>query len=156
VGAGRRTEQRGPSRPGRPIGEAIRLREAKRGGVGEGAPVHLGNGAAHDADIIVGQDIPPEAVVPRNKSGKHGGPHCPPGHRPFQHFRVRAPRGISFGADLDLAATQLRTGVDDERPDVLPDIQHNGLGVDPLDGCDGHDCLSPLYRALVRPALVVS
>src|SRR5262249_12105323 len=89
----------------------------------------VGDGRARDGDVTPQRPVvEPERVLAGGERLEHGSVERPAGDRPLVDLLVGALGVPPGGADLDLHAVQVRSGVEDERSDARPEIQHHVLG----------------------------
>ncbi len=104
------------------------------------APVYLSDLTTNDCDITGG--VTPDSIVTCMKCEKEGGEHRTPVDLAFQDLSVHPVSIVTFRADLDFPAKQFLPGIDDQRPNVLPNIQHRMFDMNPLNICFSHQLFS--------------
>ena len=121
----------------------MRLVEAERD-VADRAPIHLGHGAAGDRDLIAAMVVPPDGVRTGRERGKDRGEQGAPTQAPFQNRGVRPEPIVPVRAGLDLPAAKRLRGMDDQRPDAVPNVQDDMPAGRPLNVSRHHGRLSVL------------
>src|SRR5271156_504516 len=95
-------------------------------------PVDRRNLTSDDSDSTAGvRGIFPNVIVTGTQPRKDRSEDWPVLNSPFQDLDMDALRGVAW-ADLDFPTAQLRIGINDQCPDVLPNIQHDAFGMDPV------------------------
>src|SRR5205807_2168862 len=91
--------------------------------------VQLGHPTGCDRDGGTRAGVrPPYVVVARGKRRKGGGGNAAPVDPALPDADVGAPGVRTAWADLDLTAEHPHRDVDDERPHVVPDVEHHAPG----------------------------
>src|ERR1700733_12921898 len=108
--------------------EGIRVRRGLRGGW---------SGPVVARDLALGHHdrphgvavVAPDGVPARGQAGVDSGVARARVDRPPADLAVRPPTARDAGrADLDLVSVELLRGVQDQRPDAWPDLEHHGAG----------------------------
>src|SRR5271169_3262985 len=100
--------------------------------LGRLTPIDRCHVAPDDSDGIAGvRGVFPNVVIAGPEPRKDRSEHRSAVNSPFQDLDMDALRDAAR-ADLDFPAAQLGIEIDDQRANVLPDIQHNAFGMDPV------------------------
>lgn len=95
------------------------------------APIDCRNLPAQDSDYMGEvRGRVPNVILARAELRKDRGEDRPAINPSFQDLDVGSCPGIPSRADFDFPPAQLWLGIDDQRPDVLPDVEHDGFGMD--------------------------
>jgi len=73
--------------------------------------------------------VKPERVLTLGDLVEHGRVAGAVGQRSFEDVLVKPRRIRVHGTDLDRGVEQLGLGIDDQRPDLAPNVQDDGFGV---------------------------
>src|SRR5271166_5098327 len=131
-----------------------------------GRPVELCDCATGDGYVSGARDaVDPQGIGALADFVEHGRVGGIRVDLTLEYFLVGATIVLARGADLDLDAEHAGIGVDDQRPDVLADVQHHGLGMAPTGvilpdrlmavAMTGHLAGAPLRRARRKVIAVV-
>ncbi len=105
-------------------------------------PVQLGDLTTNDRDLTGGST--PGDIISFRQREKESGEHCTSVGPSFQDSRMYPLRILAFRADLDFLTKKLFPGVNNQRPNVLPNIKHSMFAVNPVNLLFDHVLCSPL------------